>query len=201
MEPSGRREHCARCSRPPLVCYCASLPLAPLRTKRTQVLVLQHPHEKRHRQAISSVPVLSQVLQTADVVTVAGNSPSSLSPVALEKLINGKQSYEALLILFPDANAHTLNQEFVQTIAAEEKTSGESHEPARVLLIVIDGTWTEAKKIMFHYRVVFESLAQQWRQCDRMFAYVCLEDTSAPRSSIYGELRRCIFNFRHRSLV
>ena len=41
--PGPRRSVCARCRRPPVVCYCAVLPSLPARTR---VLLLQHPRER-----------------------------------------------------------------------------------------------------------------------------------------------------------
>lgn len=198
---------CPRCRRPPRVCYCSALPAKPLATTNTHVLILQHQHEKRHRNAISSVPVLAHVLENVTVVSVSdesGGGPGvddQLDSLLYNVNGDGRDSvYESVFILFPDATAKTLNGELLasltltspspSSLAAASRTNQEALSTPRILLVAIDGTWTEAKKIVFHNRMHFETLAQQRRSQGLHFEYVCLEADSGVTQSIYGDLRR-----------
>ncbi|CAH9112335.1 unnamed protein product [Cuscuta epithymum] len=60
-----RRNECAKCDRPVNVCLCASIPSDPIAT-RTRVLVLQHPHERRHK--LATVPLLSKCIANCEVI-------------------------------------------------------------------------------------------------------------------------------------
>lgn len=218
-----RRESCARCLRPPRVCYCAALPPQPLATRGAHVLILQHRHEKRHRNAISSVPVLTHVLDAASatVVTVDDTGAAPGTSDALDRLLFATATdavpFERVLVLFPDASAKTLTPELLTSLASPASSSRASNSidardaALQTLLVVIDGTWTEAKKIVYHSRAHLEALAALRRARDLAFEFICLDDdsndsvaaacgaepstgsasaSSVPRTSIYGELRR-----------
>ncbi|TYZ63834.1 hypothetical protein PybrP1_001430, partial [[Pythium] brassicae (nom. inval.)] len=194
---------CPRCRRPPRVCYCADLPPAPLRALATHVLVLQHRHEQRRRAAISSVPIIAHVLVPTTVVAVddAGVGPGSSE--ALDRLLfdGAAAAFERVFVLFPDAAAKTLNAELLAGIDAKTLADsrggggrGTEEAPPSTLLVVLDGTWTEAKKVLFHSRPHFDALAGQRRSLGRTFEFVCLDlsdaESATPLPNIYGDLRR-----------
>ncbi|RLN66274.1 hypothetical protein BBJ28_00027235 [Nothophytophthora sp. Chile5] len=210
MADAARREACSRCRRPPRVCYCASLPAEPLTAELTHVLVLQHEHEQRRRAAISSVPVLSKVLTNLTIVVV-DNDDCSCGPGESAELdallynVGDTCGFDAALLLFPDEHAQPLDAALLASLP--RNNSNASSEPAacgadkrkRVLLVVIDGTWKEAKKIAHRNRTVWQQTAQRWEQRGAAFRYICLDSTTSheepaaserPCRSIYGELRR-----------
>ncbi|KAF1313528.1 Protein kinase, partial [Globisporangium splendens] len=212
--PPKRRENCARCRRPPRVCYCAALPAQLLPTAHTHVLIVQHEHEKRHRTAISSVPVLMQVVENVTVVAVSDDvAAGGLGPGInedLDRLLynvdDDAMAFESVMVLFPDATAKTLNDVLVESIDLEPSppavpvpstsdnasvsSSLPTKKPHKFLLVVIDGTWTEAKKIVFHNRMHLDKLAQTRREADHHFDFVCLDADNVPKQSLYGDLRR-----------
>ncbi|KAG3008813.1 hypothetical protein PC119_g14133 [Phytophthora cactorum] len=149
----ARRDACGRCKRPQRVCYCASLPDDPLATASTHVLVLQHQHEKRRRAAISSVPVLAQTIANVTLVTV--DETCDCGPGKDERLDallydeGGDHRFDTAMVLFPDEHAQPLSD-------------GVETEAKRVLLIVIDGTWKEAKKIAHRNKKHWQKAAKDW---------------------------------------
>jgi hypothetical protein len=205
-----KRAACERCGRPPRACYCTSLPSREVRTAVTRVLVLQHEREQRRRQAISSVPVLRRVLeQDVDIVRVAEHCDCGVGADArLDDLLYAEDAgFDAALVLFPDAQAKLLDAELLDELGlVADREQAQSTVGAvdghRLLLVVIDGTWTEAKKIAFHNRDHWAKAAESWRRRGKLFEYVCLgADTSTERvaeapslfqtsGSIYGDLRR-----------
>lgn len=61
-----RRRICERgCQRPVNVCLCRRIPKKPIPTI-TKVVILQHPHEQRHK--LATVPVLSKCIQNCEVI-------------------------------------------------------------------------------------------------------------------------------------
>lgn len=61
-----RRRTCtAGCGRPINVCLCHTLPSAPVPTA-TQVVILHHPHERRHK--LATVPVLAKCLRNCNII-------------------------------------------------------------------------------------------------------------------------------------
>lgn len=61
-----RRRICTDgCSRPVNVCLCNTIPSEPLLTC-TQIVILHHPHERRHK--LATVPVLTKCLRNCHVV-------------------------------------------------------------------------------------------------------------------------------------
>jgi DTW domain-containing protein YfiP len=183
-EDAPRRGVCVRCKRPPRVCYCAALPGELLATE-THVLVLQHKHEKKRRAAISSVPVLAQTVGNVTLVTVDDDCDCGPGiSDELDRLLyeeGGDHSFDAALVLFPDEHAQPLEE--------KDEVGGSAK---RVLLIVIDGTWKEAKKIARRNRGHWQQAARAWELRGARLRYICLdvaEDEEATRS-IYGDLRR-----------
>ncbi|OWZ00905.1 Protein kinase, partial [Phytophthora megakarya] len=174
----ARREACDRCKRPPRVCYCASLPASPLVTT-SHVLILQHEHEKKKRAAISSVPVLAQTLEQVTVVTVDDCDCGPGANAELDALLYNGDSFDTAMVLFPDEHAQSLSP----------PTDQVERRAKRVLLIVIDGTWKEAKKIARRNRQHWEKAAKDWEARGARLEYVCLDSEEAKRS-IYGDLRR-----------
>ncbi|KAJ0393607.1 hypothetical protein ATCC90586_009685 [Pythium insidiosum] len=179
----AKRALCQRCGRPPVVCYCAALPEQPLNLRRTRVAVLQHTREQRQRQSISSVPVLANAFDSSLCVLpvdVDGRrEDDSSSTLATARTLHDQllqqlpaSAARSILVLFPTADALPLTP---PTHHADER----DEEPT-TLLVAIDGTWTEAKKIVHHLEALWTSLQVR---------FVTLA-TAPPSGSIYGELRK-----------
>ena len=126
MSPPARllkaaRAVCDHCRRPVSVCYCAHLPV--LET-RTRVLVLQHPREQH--MAIGTARMAH--LSLPNSVLRVGLDFSTDAVVASE-LAAASASY----VLFPGAQALDVRQ---------------LPRGAPVTLVVLDGTWSQAGKLL-----------------------------------------------------
>jgi DTW domain-containing protein YfiP len=117
-----RRETCARCRRPSSVCYCAHLVQIP---SQTRVVVLQHPREEGR--PIGTAHMATLCLPEASLHVGVGFDDAPI----LEEIL-ADPSREAVL-LYPGEEA--------RDIVAEP--------PSRpVTLVVVDGTWAQAKKLV-----------------------------------------------------
>ena len=125
------RDVCPRCSRPTPACICSALPSEPLETA-TRVLVLQHPAEAKRQ--IASVPLISMCMKS--VLVTKGVSFSG----DIEPLQQAVQSGFEPLLLFPSADAVALDSVNASTLATGNKK----------LLVLIDGTWTQARHMIRH---------------------------------------------------
>jgi len=127
------REVCNRCSRPPPLCVCQSLPNDLIDTS-TSVLILQHPRERR-RKSLSTVPLMPLVLKKCAVRVGYEFTPDELDLVA-EYIARGQKP----LLLFPGPDAISLDDDSdVQAV--------QDFQNKEQLLILIDGTWAEARGV------------------------------------------------------
>lgn len=115
------RSRCDACQRPVARCLCPVIPHLP---HRCAVLVLQHTSESRHALNTARLAVLG--LQQAQLWV--GESFSQLSDYVAQ--------YQQPFLLFPGESAHTVAQ-----------WRSMQREPD--LLIVPDGTWRKARKIVY----------------------------------------------------
>uniref|UniRef100_A0A6S8UJW5 tRNA-uridine aminocarboxypropyltransferase n=1 Tax=Chaetoceros debilis TaxID=122233 RepID=A0A6S8UJW5_9STRA len=96
------RTLCERCSRPPILCICESLPDALVSTS-THVLILQHPREFR-RKTLSTVPLMPLVLENCTIKRGYNFEPEDLELVQ-DCIARGKKP----LMLFPGKTAISLD--------------------------------------------------------------------------------------------
>ncbi|XP_042520768.1 tRNA-uridine aminocarboxypropyltransferase 2 [Macadamia integrifolia] len=142
---SGKREICLNgCDRPANVCLCNELPSEPILTS-TQILILHHPHELRHR--LATVPILCKCLQNCQ--TLIGRRLRLGSFPLLDSLhnsyINNHCGARRAVFLFPGTDsspAIELNQWFSSFSSSDEDASSD------LVLIVFDGTWKHAKEMV-----------------------------------------------------
>lgn len=116
------RLQCSRCTRPTERCLCALIPCLP---SRTRVLILQHPSEVRH--ALNTARLAALGLSNAQLLV--GEVFEAL-PALLQQ-----PGYRACL-LFPG--------EQVQPLMPYEESCSE----LPLLLVVPDGTWRKARKLL-----------------------------------------------------
>lgn len=148
------RSVCRRCRRPARQhCVCAELPPAPIAVQ-TRVLILQHPRESR--KAMCSVPLIPLCLREAEVVQapMPFEAESCFTAEGLEPLQRSiREGYEPLL-LFPGEGAVPLDAAagWPQPRASSKQSSAtrRSRERRRKLLVLIDGTWSQARAMMRH---------------------------------------------------
>ena len=114
------RIHCPRCLRPEAHCLCL---LIPSLDSRTRVLVLQHPSEVNH--ALNTARLAALGLTNAELIVgeVFADLPALLN----------QPGYQARL-LFPGEDTQTL-----QGYGADDQP---------LLLVVPDGTWRKARKLL-----------------------------------------------------
>ena len=151
------RSYCDACRRPGPQCLCATLPPSGRIGLATRVLVLQHPVEFR-RKTVSTVPVLGLVLE--DCRVLVGRSFGD----ELGRLIDGAVGEgRTPLLLFPGEGAITLDGEGAAEELARARlqrgaagTGDDDGPAARHLLIIVDGTWTQARRMLRHSPVLSE---------------------------------------------
>ncbi len=117
------RACCERCLRPQTHCLC---PLIPQLDSRTRVLVLQHPSEVGHALNTARLATLGLTNAELRVGEVFDDLPTLLSP----------PGYQARL-LFPADDAQLL-QPYTERAEAQP-----------LLLVVPDGTWRKARKLLY----------------------------------------------------
>ncbi len=126
-----RRAACLRCLRPLATCLCA---LARPTAHRTEVLVLQHPHEQR--QAKNSVALLRLSLAHCEVCV-----GEHFAPEALQALLHRPGRHTRLL--YPDVPAAPAPPALVGPAAGT---------PLR--LVVIDATWRKSLRMLLEHPVL-----------------------------------------------
>ncbi|EQC29896.1 hypothetical protein SDRG_12440 [Saprolegnia diclina VS20] len=141
----AQREVCVGCDRPPCVCYCDLLP-SPRLSPGFRIHCIQHPNEAK-RKALSSVPLLAHALDdfTLEVGDVASAPPSEYR--------------RQRVLLFPGPTATLLMPRDI----------------ANLELVVVDGTWKEAKRIV-HQSESLQALPRVLIACEG--------------ASLYGTLRK-----------
>ena len=114
---------CPACHRPLALCLCA---LVPRLDSRTRVLILQHPSEVRHALNTARLAALGLLNAELRVGEVFEDLPALLN----------QPGYRACL-LFPGVGALPLPQ-FAEQAAGQQ-----------TLLVVPDGTWRKARKLLY----------------------------------------------------
>ena len=116
------RPQCPRCTRPIERCICA---LIPCLASRTRVLILQHPSEVRH--ALNTARLAALGLSNAELLV--GEVFESLAALL-------QQPGYRTCLLFPGEQAQAL------------LAFAEQHSELPLLLVVPDGTWRKARKML-----------------------------------------------------
>ncbi|KAG7033522.1 DTW domain-containing protein 2, partial [Cucurbita argyrosperma subsp. argyrosperma] len=129
--PPARRSICPNCTRPQPVCLCKFLPSPPIATK-TQIIILQHPHEAQHK--LSTTPILTKCLLNATTIVNRRLKPG------LSDLLDRSPT---AVYLFPP----TPHSSPPINISELDLTSSSSPD-SNLVLIAFDGTWKHAKEMV-----------------------------------------------------
>lgn len=119
------RPTCYKCFRPATHCVCGLI--APF-TAHCGILILQHPNEQR--KFYSTAKLVAQGVTNCRILRGV-----EFEPGVIEEAIAGQEPY----LLFPSADAVSC-----ETVPLKPNST----------VIVIDGTWSEAKKIVFRNPVL-----------------------------------------------
>ncbi|XP_004836219.1 DTW domain-containing protein 2 [Heterocephalus glaber] len=130
VEPAARRPECGCCSRPQKVCLCPFLPVHPLRIS-THLYIIQHPAEEN--KVLRTVPLLEACLPQDKCKIKIGRRFSEERDIELSTVCRKSGT----LILYPGAEAANL-EEFILDSPVYPST-----------IIIIDGTWSQAKDIFY----------------------------------------------------
>ncbi|XP_056393361.1 tRNA-uridine aminocarboxypropyltransferase 2 isoform X2 [Hyla sarda] len=125
-----RRALCARCSRPEKVCLCPFLPAHPLSVS-TCLYIVQHPAEESR--VLRTVPLLAACLPEDKCKVLIGRRFGEERYPELAAICRKPGTF----LLYPGAEAANL----------EELSLEDNHHPHS--LIIIDGTWSQAKDIFY----------------------------------------------------
>ena len=116
------RHYCPHCSYPLTACLCDHVqPIQP----QTQLVILQHPSEVEHKK--NSVKVLSLVIP--DTQVYVGETEADFALLSKQLMNCGRPVY----LVYPSERSVSVEQ---QTISAD------------CILLLIDGTWRKAFKIL-----------------------------------------------------
>ncbi|KOM38768.1 hypothetical protein LR48_Vigan03g215000 [Vigna angularis] len=121
-----RRSICSNCDRPTRVCLCHALPFPPIQTA-TRILIVQHPHEARHK--LSTTPILNKSLLRASSVT-SRRLRRGLSPIL--------DRSPPALYLFPSSASSTTPALHISAVRPS----------ADLVLIAFDATWQHAREMV-----------------------------------------------------
>ena len=190
------REYCDNCNRPLPQCLCRHLPAEKIELE-TKVLVLQHPVEFR-RKTISTVPVMKLVLKQCQVLV--GRS----FDVELDAIINAACNEGRIpLLLFPGPNATVLDDagamKQLQTANTDSSDADSLTENgllsvnghAKYLLVIVDGTWTQAKRMVRNSPILMKQCKPvQFTGSDELSIYDAIR--KQPDSHCLSTLESCV---------
>ncbi|XP_066037455.1 tRNA-uridine aminocarboxypropyltransferase 2 isoform X2 [Chamaea fasciata] len=129
VELCERRPVCVRCSRPQKVCLCPFLPVHPLKVS-TCLYIIQHPAEESR--VLRTVPLLAACLPPDKCKILVGRRFNEDRYPELATVCRNPNT----LILYPGIEATNLEEVAVM-----------SSNPS--VMIIIDGTWSQAKDIFY----------------------------------------------------
>ncbi|KNC32970.1 hypothetical protein FF38_07200 [Lucilia cuprina] len=133
-DPPERRDKCEQCKRPQVVCWCSSLPNPPLDIT-SSVVILQHPAEEKR--SLRTALMLQLGLKPGKCTVYKGKKfPTPKNQADLEPILTSSNS----LLLYPSRDSVPL-----ETIKEKTQTTGSNTGP--FTLVLIDGTWPQAKAI------------------------------------------------------
>lgn len=118
---ANKRQRCPQCARPQTHCLCALIPSLP---SRTRIVLIQHPDETKH--ALNTARMTALGLHNAELIVAE-------TVENLERYLQ-QPGYRAGL-LFPGEDAQQL--------------SAYQTEQQPWLLVVPDGTWRKARRILY----------------------------------------------------
>lgn len=177
MTGSGKRAVCPHCERPVRTCLCRWVcPTA----NQAEVLILQHPLEVR--QAKGSARLLQLSLARCSTRVGEVFDPAELQAWLAQGRADGVQP----VLLYPPApgTAHEAG-------AFDVETQGQA--PARIRLVVLDGTWRKSLK-MLHLNPVLQRLPRLALHPDAPSRYLIRK---APRSDQLSTLEACCLALAH----
>ncbi|XP_068156205.1 tRNA-uridine aminocarboxypropyltransferase 2 [Drosophila tropicalis] len=126
-DPPDRRDKCEQCKRPVVVCWCPALP-QPAISVASQIVILQHPAEEKR--SLRTALMLQLGLEPGKCVVYKGKRfPNQKNQKELEGIFNSEQT----LLLYPSKDSVPLEE--------IDRSKGPYN------LILIDGTWPQAKAI------------------------------------------------------
>ena len=177
------RQLCNSCHRPLIQCLCDHLPPTKI-SLDTNILVLQHPVEFR-RKTVSTTPLLKLVLEHVQVL-VGRSFDHPLEAVLQNAVREGRTP----LVLFPGPNATNLEDPIAieELLVQTTRNSNQSQENItmskssqaetnKLLLIIVDGTWTQASRMVRYSPLLLE-------QC------IAVQFTGTDDPSIYDSIRK-----------
>eukprot|EP00429_Kryptoperidinium_foliaceum_P011038 CAMPEP_0176003502 /NCGR_PEP_ID=MMETSP0120_2-20121206/1206_1 /TAXON_ID=160619 /ORGANISM="Kryptoperidinium foliaceum, Strain CCMP 1326" /LENGTH=371 /DNA_ID=CAMNT_0017336145 /DNA_START=224 /DNA_END=1336 /DNA_ORIENTATION=+ len=180
------REICSGCNRPPVLCLCEALPKTKLKPATT-ILILQHPNEHR-KKTFSTVPLLSLVLD--NVYVKVGYRFDLASLPLLKEFVDSPEGLP--LLLFPSDRAITL-EDFSADFVADGGDSGmlpsEIDSGKGNLLILLDGTWAEAKRMALQSPELVKVCQHVTFTSDKPCLYDAVR--KEPESHCYSTLEAC----------
>ncbi|XP_077318351.1 tRNA-uridine aminocarboxypropyltransferase 2 [Lithobates pipiens] len=126
----SKRALCTRCSRPQKVCLCPFLPAQPINVSMN-LYIVQHPAEESR--VLRTVPLLAACLPEDKCKVLIGRRFGEERYPELAAVCRNPGTF----ILYPGAEAANLEE---LSLAADQQPRS---------LIIIDGTWSQAKDIFY----------------------------------------------------
>ncbi|XP_067615281.1 tRNA-uridine aminocarboxypropyltransferase 2 [Eurosta solidaginis] len=137
LDPPDKRDKCDKCKRPAVVCWCPSLPNPPIDIK-SSIVILQHPAEEKR--SLRTALMLQLGLTPGKCVVYKGKRfPSTKNQAELEPILKSPNA----LLLYPSTDSVPI--ENVKSKIAQNEIN--SVEKSAFILVLIDGTWPQAKGI------------------------------------------------------
>lgn len=129
-DPPETRDKCLQCKRPVPVCWCPGLPKHPI-CPASKIIILQHPAEAKR--CLRTAPMLALGLEPGKCIIYRGKKFPLSKHEGLTEILNDKNS----ILLYPSPDAIALDKLNPVGINGQKPYN----------LILLDGTWPQAKVI------------------------------------------------------
>lgn len=136
-EPT-QRSFCSTCERPERTCWCEYVSNPKVNLSQTQIVIIQHPNERKRQ--IRTAKMLENGLENCEIFVRRKIKDLAKEDDNLRHWLEHPGAH----VLFPKEDAQTPEDLVKNT-------------ESKIVLIVLDGTWDEAKK-MYNWSPILQSL-------------------------------------------